>query len=142
MSQETQQFTELLKQVGTTAKLLGVDKLTEILKDVQKNHKDITMEQYNISHQVIQNVCKVYEITEADFFDNKRKNMRKYALATVCYILNKNYNFDYYTISFIVKKSKSLVSVLITEISQLDNTHFQDRIIVKKLQQSLTLIQQ
>jgi len=140
MSQETQQFTELLKQVGTTAKAVGVEKLTEILKEVKKNYKDISPEQYQISQSVIKTVCEVYEISHDDFFDNKRKNMRKYALSIVCYVLNEIYKMDYDTISFIVKKSKGLISVLISDMKQLNKNHFQDRQTLVKLEKVLTLI--
>jgi chromosomal replication initiation ATPase DnaA len=140
MSQETQQFTELLKQVGTTAKVVGVEKLTEILKEVKKNYKDISPEQYQISQNVIKIVCEVYEISYDDFFDNKRKNMRKYALSIVCYVLNEIYKMDYEIISFIVKKSKGLISVLISDIKQLNKNHFQDKQTLVKLDKVLTLI--
>ena len=140
MSQETQQFTELLKQVGTTAKVIGVEKLTEILKEVKKNYKDISPEQYKISQNVIKIVCEVYEISYDDFFDNKRKNMRKYALSIVCYVLNEIYKMDYEIISFIVKKSKGLISVLISDIKQLNKNHFQDKQTLVKLDKVLTLI--
>ena len=70
----------------------------------------------------------------SDFYSNKRKNDRRYALGSVCYILHKQKNFDYKKISFITKKSFTYISILIKEIEQMSITHPFEKKILQKLE--------
>lgn len=132
MNQEND-FTKMLKEVGITAEIVGVSNLTSLLKYIQKNHKEINEEDYKNAMNVIEVVCKNYNITIEDFYSNKRKNDRRYALGTVCYILNKKMNFKIISICYIVKKAHVFVYGLVKQIEELDEKHPSDRVFVKKL---------
>lgn len=132
MSQE-EDITKMLMEVGQTAKIIGVSSLTKILKEIQKTKKDLSQEEYEKAMEIISVVCDIYEMSVPDFFSNKRKNNRRYALGSVCYILNKANKFDYQKISFITKKSFTYISILIKEIQHMDITHPFDKKILQKL---------
>ena len=134
MSQEKEEFTKMLKEVGVTANIVGVDKLTNLLKEIQKTHKDLTEEEYKNAMNIIAIVSDCYEMSISDFYSNKRKNDRRYALGSVCYILHKQKNFDYKKISFITKKSFTYISILIKEIEQMSITHPFEKKILQKLE--------
>lgn len=140
MSQETNDISNMLVQVGVTAKVVGVQKLTEMLKDIQQKSKEITEEDYVNANFVVEIVCNNFQITKEDFYSNKRKNNRRFALGCVCYILNSNYEFDYKKIEFIIKKSFSYVSILISEIKDMSSSHPYDKKILEKLTLSINEI--
>ena len=135
MNQEKEKFTKMLTEVGNTAEIIGVDKLTELLKDIQKSQKEITQEEYDKAMAIIKVVCENYSISIEEFYNNKRKNNRRYAIASVCYILNKIEKFDYQKISFMTKKSFTYISILIKEISEMSITHPFDKKILTKLEE-------
>lgn len=135
MNQEKEKFTKMLTEVGNTAEIIGVDKLTELLKNIQKSKKEITQEEYDKAMVVIKVVCDNYSISIEDFFHNKRKNNRRYAIASACYILNKIEKFDYEKISFITNKSFPFISILIKEISEMSIKHPFDKKILTKLEE-------
>lgn len=135
MNQEKEKFTKMLTEVGNTAEIIGVDKLTELLKNIQKSQKEITQEEYDKAMTIIKVVCENYSMSIEDFYYNKRKNNRKYAIATVCFILNKIEKFDYDKISFITNKPFALISILIKEISEMSITHPFDKKILNKLEE-------
>lgn len=135
MNQEKEKFTKMLTEVGNTAEIIGVDKLTELLKDIQKSQKEITQEEYDKAMAIIKVVCENYSISIEEFYNNKRKNNRRYAIASVCYILNKTEKFDYQKISFMTKKSFAYISILIKEISEMSITHPFDKKILNKLEE-------
>jgi chromosomal replication initiation ATPase DnaA len=137
MNQETEDISKMLNEVGVTAKIVGISQLTEILKYIQKTHQDISEKDYENAKNVIVITCKHYDMTFEDFYSKKRKNERRYALATVCYILNKDYNFNLDKISFIVKKSIFFVSILINEIGDMNKKHPVDLKILNKLEKIL-----
>lgn len=133
MSQEKSDILKMLMEVGTTAEIVGVTKLTEILKDIQKTQKDLTIEEYEKAMSIINVVCETYSMSLEDFYSNKRKNNRRYALGSVFYILYKKENFDYEKISFITKKPFPLISILIKEIKEMSRTHPFEKQILSKL---------
>lgn len=133
MSQEKSDISKMLMEVGVTAEIVGVTKLTEILKDIQKSQKDLTIEEYDKAMSIINVVCETYSMSLEDFYSNKRKNNRRYALGSVFYILYKKENFDYEKISFITKKPFPLISILIKEIKEMRKTHPFDKQILSKL---------
>lgn len=133
MSQEKSDILKMLMEVGTTAEIVGVTKLTEILKDIQKTQKDLTIEEYEKAMSIINVVCETYSMSLEDFYSNKRKNNRRYALGSVFYILYKKENFDYEKISFITKKPFPLISILIKEIKEMSKTHPFEKQILSKL---------
>lgn len=133
MSQEKSDILKMLMEVGATAEIVGVTKLTEILKDIQKTQKDLTIEEYEKAMSIINVVCETYSMSLEDFYSNKRKNNRRYALGSVFYILYKKENFDYEKISFITKKPFPLISILIKEIKEMSKTHPFEKQILSKL---------
>ena len=137
MNQEKENFTKMLMEVGTTVEIVGVERLTELLKDIQKIHKDITYEQHEEALKVILVTSKNYDMTFDDFFSKKRKNDRRFALGTVCFILNKKLNFDANAISLIVKKGVGFVYFLIKEIEEMDKNHPVDKKILNKIENIL-----
>ena len=143
MNQETQEpedISKMLNEVGATAKIVGVNKLTEILKHIQKTHQDISEKDYENAKNVIVKTCKHYDMTFEDFYSKKRKNERRYALATVCYILNKEYKFNLDKISFVVKKSVFFVSILINEVMDMNRKHPVDIKVLTRLDKILSEI--
>lgn len=134
MNQEKEDFTKMLKEVAVTANIVGVDKLTNLLKEIQKNHKDISEAEYQNAMQVISVVSECYDMSVDDFYSNKRKNDRKYALASVCYILKKYHNFNLKKISFVTRKSYEYISILTKEIDDLSITHPFDKKYLQKLE--------
>lgn len=134
MNQEKEDFTKMLKEVAVTANVVGVDKLTNLLKEIQKNHKDISEAEYQNAMQVISVVSECYDMSVDDFYSNKRKNDRKYALASVCYILKKYHNFNFKKISFVTRKSYEYISILMKEIDDLSITHPFDKKYLQKLE--------
>jgi hypothetical protein len=133
MSQEKSDILKMLMEVGTTAEIVGVSKLTEILKDIQKTQKDLTIEEYERAMRIINLTCETYSMSLEDFYSNKRKNNRRYALGSVFYILYKKEGFDYEKISFITKKPFPLISILIKEIKEMSKTHPFEKQILSKL---------
>jgi chromosomal replication initiation ATPase DnaA len=133
MSQEKDDISKMLMEVGATAEIVGVSKLTEILKNIQKSTKDLTIEEYDKAMFIINIVCETYSMSLEDFYSNKRKNNRRYALGSVFYILYKKYDFDYEKISFITKKPFPLISILIKEIKEMSRTHPFEKQILSKL---------
>ena len=73
MSQEKSDILKMLMEVGTTAEIVGVSKLTEILKDIQKTQKDLTIEEYERAMSIINLTCETYSMSLEDFYSNKRK---------------------------------------------------------------------
>ena len=133
MSQEKSDILKMLMEVGTTAEIVGVSKLTEILKDIQKTQKDLTIEEYERAMRIINLTCETYSMSLEDFYSNKRKNNRRYALGSDFYILYKKEGFDYEKISFITKKPFPLISILIKEIKEMSKTHPFEKQILSKL---------
>ena len=133
MSQEKDDISKMLMEVGATAEIVGIAKLTEILKDIQKTQKDLTIEEYEKAMSIIGVVCETYAMSLEDFYSNKRKNNRRYALGSVFYILYKKQSFDYEKISFITKKPFPLISILIKEIKEMSRTHPFEKQILSKL---------
>lgn len=140
-NQETEDISKMLNEVGVTAKIVGVNNLTQMLKNIQKIHKDINEKDYENANNVILSTCKHYDMTFDDFYSKKRKNDRRYALATVCYILNKEYKFSPEKISFVVKKSVFFISILINEIMDMNKKHPVDAKVLNKLDKILSEIQ-
>jgi chromosomal replication initiation ATPase DnaA len=89
MNQEKDNISKMLMEVGATAEIVGVSKLTEILKHIQKSQKELTIEEYDKAMFIINIVCETYSMTLEDFYSNKRKNNRRYALGSVFYICSK-----------------------------------------------------
>jgi len=133
MSQEKDDISKMLMEVGATAEIVGVSKLTEILKHIQKSQKELTIEEYDKAMFIINIVCETYSMSLEDFYSTKRKNNRRYALGSVFYILYKKYDFDYEKISFITKKPFPLISILIKEIKEMSRTHPFEKQILSKL---------
>lgn len=125
-------ISKMLVELGATAEIVGVERLTQILKEIRKNEKNLTIDEYQKAMQIIEIVCTSYDITIDDFYSNKRKNNRRYALASVFFVLKKIFNYDYEKISIITKKPFSIISILIKEISEMDKKHpFENQILTK-----------
>ena len=133
MSQEKDDISKMLMEVGATAEIVGVSKLTEILKHIQKSQKELTIEEYDKAMFIINIVCETYSMSLEDFYSNKRKNNRRYALGSVFYILYKKYDCDNEQISFITNKPFPLISILIKEIKEMSRTHPFEKQILSKL---------
>jgi chromosomal replication initiation ATPase DnaA len=140
MNQETDDISKMLNEVGVTAKIVGVTELTKILKHIQKTHEDISENDYENAKNIIIKTCSHYDMTFEDFYSKKRKNERRYALASVCYILKIKYNFNLDKISFLVKKSVFFVSILINEIQDMNRKHPVDLKILTRLDKILSEI--
>ena len=141
MSQENLDISNMLKEVGATASIVGVAKLTEILKDIRNTHKEITQEEYEKAIGIINLVCQEYSMNLDDFYSTKRKNNRRYALGSVFYILYEKNKLDFEKISLITRKPYSLISILIKEIKEMNDTHPFDKQILLKLNEVLNKLE-
>jgi hypothetical protein len=141
MNQENLDISKMLKEVGSTAEIVGVAKLTEFLKDIRKTHKEITQEEYDKAKQLISIVCDEYQMTTDEFYCTLRKNNRRYALAFVFFILYKKYYFDYNKIHYVTKKSFTVISTLIKEVEEMSRTHPFEKKMLSKLDNILLKIE-
>lgn len=135
MSQETVKMQTLLNEVGKTAVILGVDKLTQHLVNIQKAEINLDEKKVDLATQIIEGTCQVFEITKRHFFSDARKMHRRIANGTVAYILVKYFGFESVDVSFILKKSETMISVVRKEIANLDPSHPYDKKILSKIEE-------
>lgn len=135
MSQDNLKMQTLLNEVGKTAVILGVDKLTQHLVNIQKAEVNLDEQKVNLATRIIEETCLVFEITKRQFFSDARKMHRRIANGAVAYILIKYFGFESVDVSFILKKSETMISVVRKEIANLDPTHPYDKKILQKLQE-------
>lgn len=133
MKQETDNVSMVFKELDKTIQIIGADKLIEILKYSRKNPPTLNHEQIEQALILVQLVCDEFKISLEDIFDMKRKNNRRISIGICAYVIQKQLNLDNSNISYILKKSDTLVSLYKQEILRLNSNHPSDRQILEKI---------
>jgi hypothetical protein len=133
MKQETDNVSMVFKELDKTIQIIGAEKLIEILKYSRKNPPTLNQEQIKQALILVQVVCDEFKISLDDIFDMKRKNNRRISIGICAFIIQKQLNLDNSNISYILKKSDTLVSLYKQEILRLNSNHPSDRQILEKI---------
>jgi hypothetical protein len=123
----------VFKELDKTIQIIGIEKLIEILKYSRKNPPTLNQEQIEQALKLVQVVCDEFKISLNDIFDMKRKNNRRISIGVCAFIIQKELNLDNSNISYILKKSDTLVSLYKQEILRLNSNHPSDRQILEKI---------
>jgi chromosomal replication initiation ATPase DnaA len=134
MNQETNNISNLLLEINKTIKIIGTDKLLELLKISRENDSNLGDEIKLQSQMIIQIVCDEFNIEIDDFYSRTRKNNRRYAIGVTAMILKEYLNLDVADISFLIKKPNNLVSIYCSEVYDLNPKHKSDINIIKKIE--------
>jgi hypothetical protein len=133
MKQETDNVSMVFKELDKTIQIIGAEKLIEILKYSRKNPPTLNQEQIEQALGLVQVVCDEFKISLDDIFDMKRKNNRRISIGICAFVIQKHLNLDNSNISYILKKSDTLVSLYKQEILRLNSNHPSDRQILEKI---------
>ncbi len=133
MKQETDNVSMVFKELDKTIQIIGAEKLIEILKYSRKNPPTLNQEQIKQALKLVQVVCDEFKISLDDIFDMKRKNNRRISIGICAFVIQKQLNLDNSNISYILKKSDTLVSLYKQEILRLNSNHPSDRQILEKI---------
>lgn len=133
MKQETDNVSMVFKELDKTIQIIGAEKLIEILKYSRKNPPTLNQEQIKQALILVQVVCDEFKISLEDIFDMKRKNNRRISIGICAYVIQKQLKLDNSNISYILKKSDTLVSLYKQEILRLNSNHPSDRQILEKI---------
>jgi hypothetical protein len=133
MEQQNNNVSVVFKELDKTIQVIGTDKLIEILKYSRKNPPTINQEQIEQALKLVQVVCDEFKISLGDIFDMKRKNNRRISLGVCAFVLQNKLNLDNSNISYILKKSDTLVSLYKQEILRLNLKHPSDKQILEKI---------
>jgi hypothetical protein len=123
----------VFKELDKTIQIIGAEKLIEILKYSRKNPPTLNHEQIEQALRLVQVVCDEFKISLDDIFDMKRKNNRRISIGICAFVIQKQMNLDNSNISYILKKSDTLVSLYKQEILRLNSNHPSDRQILEKI---------
>ena len=133
MKQEADNVSMVFKELDKTIQVIGTEKLIEILKYSRKNPPTLNHEQIEQALKLVQIVCDEFKISLDDIFDMKRKNNRRISIGICAIVIQKQMNLDNSNISYILKKSDTLVSLYKQEILRLNSNHPSDRQILEKI---------
>jgi uncharacterized protein YdcH (DUF465 family) len=124
-------FSMVFKELEKTINVIGVEKLLIVLK----NSRTLQIDDEKIKQalEIIQLTCDEFQLTTQEFFGEKRSNNRRFAIGVSANLLGNKLGLNNVDISFILKKSDSLISVLRNEINRLDESHPTDNAIIKKM---------
>lgn len=133
MSQETNNISNLLLELNKTIKVIGTEKLLDLLKFSRENESNLGEEVKSKSQMIIKIVCDEFNIDVNDFYSRTRKNNRRYAIGVTAMLLKKYLNLDVADISFLIKKPNNLVSIYCAEVYDLNPQHKSDINIIQKI---------
>jgi len=135
MAEETENICKVFNELDLTIKVVGTEKLIEILKYHRLNNSDLNEQQINNAIEIIKAVCETLGVSVQEFFDRKRKNNRRIAIGISAFFIQKELNLNNSDISYIFKKPDELVSMYKQEIVKLSESHPQDREVLEKIKQ-------
>lgn len=135
MEQERENICKVFSELDLTIKVVGTEKLIEILKYHRLNNSDLSERQIKNAVEIIKTVCEILNVSVEDFFDRKRKNNRRSAIGISAFFIQKELNLSNSDISYIFKKPDELVSIYKQEIVKLSENHPQDREVLEKIKQ-------
>jgi hypothetical protein len=133
MEQETNNVSKVLKELDKTIQVIGTEKLLEILKYSRLSTTNINEAQINRCLEIIKTVCDEFGITLIEFFDNKRKIVRRVTIGVSAYLIQKELNLSNSDIAYILKKSDEAVSLYKQEIIRLNSNHPHDIKVLDKI---------
>jgi chromosomal replication initiation ATPase DnaA len=134
MSQETNNsIANVFKEIDKTIKIIGTDRLIEILKYTRLNRVCLSDEEVKFSTVIIQMVCDEFDISIEELFSTKRKNNRRNAIGVCAVMLQDFLTLDNANISYILKKPDAIVSLYKQEILRMRPNHPVDIAILKKI---------
>jgi chromosomal replication initiation ATPase DnaA len=133
MTQETNNISNVLLEINKTIKIIGTEKLLELLKISRENDSNLDDEIKLKSQMIIQIVCDEFNIDINDFYSRTRKNNRRYAIGVTAMILKEYLKLDVADISFLIKKPNNLVSIYCSEVYELNPKHKSDINIIQKI---------
>jgi hypothetical protein len=133
VEQETNNVSKVLKELDKTIQVIGTEKLLEILKYSRVNTTTINETQINRCLEIIKTVCDEFGITLVEFFDNKRKIVRRLTIGVSAYLIQKELNLSNSDIAYILKKSDEAVSLYKQEIIRLNSNHPHDIKVLEKI---------
>jgi hypothetical protein len=133
MNQENNNVSNFFKELDKTIKIIGTEKLIEILKYSRKKTSTLTEEQIEESLKIVQIICDEFKITLDDIFGKKRKNNRRIIIGISAFMIQKKLNLNSSNISYILKIHETLISLYKQEIVRLNSEHPSDKIILEKI---------
>lgn len=135
MSQETNnKLSDVLSELSSTIQVIGAEKTMELLKISRENTSNLDENIKQQSHGIIRIVCDEFNIAIDDFYSRMRKNNRRYAIGITAFILKERLHLDLADISFIIKKPNNLVSLYLTEITELNPRLKSDIFIIERIE--------
>ena len=133
MTQETNNISNVLLELNKTIKIIGTEKLLELLKFSRENESNLGDEVKLKSQVIIKIVCDEFNIDVNDFYSRTRKNNRRYAIGVTAMFLKQYLKLDVADISFLIKKPNNLVSIYCAEVYELNPNHKSDINIIQKI---------
>jgi chromosomal replication initiation ATPase DnaA len=133
MTQETNNISTVLLELNKTIRIIGTEKLLELLKFSRENESNLGDEVKLKSQVIIKIVCDEFNIDVNDFYSRTRKNNRRYAIGVTAMFLKQYLKLDVADISFLIKKPNNLVSIYCAEVYELNPNHKSDINIIQKI---------
>jgi chromosomal replication initiation ATPase DnaA len=133
MTQETNNISNVLLELNKTIRIIGTEKLLELLKFSRENESNLGDEVKLKSQVIIKIVCDEFNIDVNDFYSRTRKNNRRYAIGVTAMFLKQYLKLDVADISFLIKKPNNLVSIYCAEVYELNPNHKSDINIIQKI---------
>jgi chromosomal replication initiation ATPase DnaA len=135
MSQETNnKLSDVLTELSSTIQVIGAEKTMELLKISRENTSNLDENVKQQSHLIIKIVCDEFNIATEDFYSRMRKNNRRYAIGITAFILKERLHLDLADISFLIKKPNNLVSLYLTEVTELNPKLKSDIFIIERIE--------
>lgn len=131
MHQETP--TSIFAEIDLTIKAIGEAQLLEVLKIYRSTKTNITLENLNLTNEILKIVCDEFEIKVEDLFYSQKKTIsKKYVIGLCVFFLENNVGLSNNDISIILKKPQSNLSVYKKNIVCLKEKFPEDRKIIEK----------
>jgi hypothetical protein len=134
MDTNNEQFSIVLKELDKTIKTIGIERLLVVLKNSRNIQGNISEENIDKALKIIELTCDEFNISLNQFFGTKRNNNRRFAIGVCANLIESFLDFNNTDISFILRKSDSLMSIYRNEINRLNENHPYDLIIIKKIE--------
>ena len=134
MDINNEQFSVVLKELDKTIKTIGIEKLLVVLKNSRNIQGNISEENIEKALKIIELTCNEFQISITEFYGTKRSNDRRFAIGVSANLIQSFLDFNNTDISFILRKSDSLMSIYRNEINRLNINHPNDLLILKKIE--------
>lgn len=135
MSENTDLLTsKVFNEINKTIKILGVDKLLDILKYHRNNKTAITEETLQSGHEIIAVVCHEFQIEIQELYNSQVRTTDKRSAIGICAcLLEKNLGYYGQDVSFVLKRQYTNILFFKNEINALNPKSAQDNKILKKI---------